>query len=120
MKLILLFLSSLVSILSQQPHEEKYVESRNELSTYEQIWRSDSCGCYGKRTVEMGSKIIKAYNLQDKTIDSIFKYMGRCNMACIEYVLSPTEDTMVNKDENYVLVLYFDQYGLVRYEVEQR
>lgn len=73
MKLILPLLSSLIPIfITQQSQEEKHIESENELSTYVQIWRSDSCGCYGKRTVEMGSKIIKAYNLQDKTIDSIF------------------------------------------------
>ena len=90
------------------------------------IWKSDSCGCDRKRSIEMADKIIEYYNLVGQPVDSLLKYLGYGNDGIMYYDINSNKtDEGTEYDENSsFLVLSFNQYGLlvdfkeVKYENE--
>ena len=125
--LIVLIITHVFDALSSNKLTNELKSSFNEKEVYTalQIWRDDSCGCNGKRTDDMGNRIIKYFNLVGQPIDSITKYLGNCNRAQIFYYLKTNcneEYEIRDSSETIVyLELRFEQDGLdAVYKVESR
>lgn len=85
------------------------------IDQYIGIWKSDSCGCERKRTIEMADKIIEYYNLVGQPIDSLIKYLGHGNDGIMCYDINSNkaiEGTEYDENSSF-LVLSFNQYGLL-------
>ena len=44
--------------------------------SYVNEWKSDTCGCSNKRTIELAIKIIEDNDLMGKPLDTVVKYLG--------------------------------------------
>lgn len=56
-----------------------------DITTDEQIWKTDSCGCLKKRNAEMAERIILRYNLIGKDTLVFIEHMGHCNKRSENY-----------------------------------